>query len=224
MAAEGVSACVPVLNGARFLAEALQSIVDQTRPPDEIVVVDGGSTDDSVAIARGFGAVVVAQEGDGVAGGFTTAVRTAQHSLIAFCAADDVWMPDKLSLQLTDLGAHPEVGCSHTWFTYCVEDDFVPSPAFDRSLLGRALPGPILETLVVRREVFDVVGPFDSARGSAHDVDWFARARDVGVEFSMIERPLLEKRLHGANLSQVDESNRSQLFVALRHSVRRKQG
>jgi glycosyltransferase involved in cell wall biosynthesis len=223
MAAWGVSACVPVLNGARFLAEALEAIVSQTRPPDEVLVVDGGSTDDSVAIALRFGVQVVTQQGKGVASGFTTAVRASDFPLIAFCAADDVWAPAKLELQLRDLDEHPAVACSHTYFTYLVEDDFQPPPAFDRSLLGRALPGPILETLVARREVFDLVGEFDPRRGSAHDVDWFARARDLGVEFSMVAMPLVAKRLHGTNLSNVDDTNQRELFEALRQSVRRKQ-
>jgi glycosyltransferase involved in cell wall biosynthesis len=217
-----VSACVPVLNGARFLAECLRGISSQTQAPDEIVVVDGGSTDDSVAIAESCGAEVVEQVGDGVAGGFNTAVRVARGALIAFCAADDVWAPEKLELQVRHLDARRDVGCSHTWFTYLVEDDFVPSPGFDRSQLGRALPGPILETLVARRDVFDVVGRFDSAWGSTHDVDWFARARDLRVGFSMIERSLLVKRLHGKNLSQLDGTQQHLLSV-LRASVRRKQ-
>jgi glycosyltransferase involved in cell wall biosynthesis len=222
VAAEGVSACVPVLNGARFLDQALRSIVHQTRPPDEVVVVDGGSTDDSVAIAEGFGARVVRQSGRGQAEDFNATIRASREDLIAFCAADDIWTPTKLEAQLAHMAAHPEVMFSHTHFIFLAEPGWEAPPGFNTDLLGRSLPGPMPESMMARRDVFERVGTFDLTFGSAFDADWFARARDAGILSSMLPDALLLKRLHSSNLF-VTEENARHLFQALRRSVERKQ-
>jgi hypothetical protein len=99
-----ISVLVPVHNGARFLAEALESARAQTLAPAELIVVDDGSTDGSAEIARALGATVIRQANAGTAAAVNTAREQARGELIALLDADDVWPRDKLARQAGALG------------------------------------------------------------------------------------------------------------------------
>jgi glycosyltransferase involved in cell wall biosynthesis len=216
-----VSAVIAVRNGERYLAEALASIAQQTRQADEVLVVDGGSTDESATIAEHTGARVVQQAGSGIADAYNTAVTQARSDVLAFLSCDDRWTPDKLQVQLAALQASPRLAFCHAHFQYEVEPGFRPPPQL-AALVGQPQPGPIMETLVAKRRAFDDVGPFDTAFANAEDVDWLARAKDRDVASLMVPAVLLYKRLHGANLSLNLASNNVHLLKALRQSVQRK--
>ena len=216
-----VTAIVAVRNGDRYLSEALASIGQQTRPVDELLVVDGHSTDRSVTLAEAAGARVVQQPGTGIADAYNTGVAHARGELLAFLSCDDRWTADKLQVQLAALRARPELMFCHAHFWYEVEAGFTPPPQL-AALVGPAQPGPIMETLVARRAAFDEVGLFDTAFANAEDVDWLARAKDRGVLNEMRPEALLHKRLHGDNLSLNLASNNAHLLKALRRSVQRK--
>lgn len=93
-----VSAIIPVYNGEPWLADALRSIASQTRPADEVIVVDDCSTDRSAEIARAHGALVVHQpvnRGEGAAR--NAGIRAARGDAIAWLDADDYWTPHHLA-------------------------------------------------------------------------------------------------------------------------------
>ena len=81
-----------------------------------------------------------------------------------------------------------------------------------------------METLLARREVFDLVGPFDTSFVTGEDLDWFARARDAGVPLVQVERVLLTKYVHDSNASLTDPGIDAALFRLLSASLRRKRG
>ena len=86
-----ISCIVPVYNGARFLAEALESILAQSLPPDEIIVVDDGSTDDTPAVVAAYGTVdYVRQENRGPAAARNRGVTLARGDFLSFLDADDL--------------------------------------------------------------------------------------------------------------------------------------
>lgn len=104
-------------NGGRFLAEQLASVAAQTRPPDEVVVCDDASADDSAAVARAFAAaapfpvrVEVNPTTLGTAANFERAIRLCTGDVIALCDQDDVWRPDKLAVLGAALAADPAAG------------------------------------------------------------------------------------------------------------------
>ena len=108
-----VSVILPVLNGERFLRQALESVFQQKYDPLEVIVVDAPSTDRSAAIAQSFpGVRVIPQRGDGVAAARNTGIEASSGSLIAFHASDDIWTPDKLRVQVGYMQEHPEVDYS----------------------------------------------------------------------------------------------------------------
>lgn len=95
-----ISVVVPAYNAARTVAETLESIVAQTLPPREIIVVDDGSRDDTLdVLSRYAGQVTVfSQDNSGVSATRNRGVREASSEWVAFCDADDVWHPLKLQV------------------------------------------------------------------------------------------------------------------------------
>ena len=90
---DSIAVIIPVYNGAMYLAEAIESVLAQTHPADEIIVIDDGSTDDSLAIARRFeGITVVAQKNAGVCASRNRGVEMAATKWVAFLDQDDAYL------------------------------------------------------------------------------------------------------------------------------------
>src|SRR3989442_14959767 len=107
-----VSVVIPVYNGERYLVDAIQSVLDQTYQNFEVIVVDDGSTDGSAAVAKRFGEAIrfVHQANGGVCKARNTGIAAARGGYLAFLDQDDLWLPDKLAVQVAYLDSHPEVG------------------------------------------------------------------------------------------------------------------
>src|SRR5947209_1330223 len=105
-----ISVIIPVYNGERHLAEALDSVLSQAHHPLEVIVVDDGSTDNTAAVARKYSAVrYYHQANGGSAAARNRAIELAHGDLFAFLDADDVWAPEKLKRQMAVLEAEPEL-------------------------------------------------------------------------------------------------------------------
>ncbi len=115
-----VSVCIPTYNAAEYLREAIKSALSQTRPPDEIIVVDDGSPDHTREVCESFGTAVryILQENDGTlgAGARAHAMREAKCDWIALLDHDDLWAEDKLEKQLRAAEAHPDAFAVFTRF------------------------------------------------------------------------------------------------------------
>jgi hypothetical protein len=152
-----VSVVIPCFNAAPFLEETLRSVLAQTHAPDEIVVVDDGSTDGSAAIAAAFGPKVtlIRQENLGESAARNRAIEQAHGDWIAFLDADDVWRPEKLERQLAEAG--DDTVAVHCNFFHFGNDDRVvdvsgtpPEVRYSLEHLAGATPIQI-SSLMVRR-------------------------------------------------------------------------
>lgn len=219
----GVGVILIVRNGARFIRDALDSVHAQTLTPAEVLVIDGHSGDDTVAIARSYpGVTVIPQAGMGIANAYNQGISLARSDVLAFISHDDRWMPAKLERQVAALEANPEILLSFTHVQHVLDEGASPPPGFRMTLLERPVPGFIMETLVARRTAFDKVGLFDPSFAVGEDTDWFARARDALVPTVVIPETLVVKRVHDANASLTHAGINSLLLKALRQSIARK--
>ena len=217
-----VSVIIAVKNGERFLAEAINSVLAQDYRPLEIVVVDGHSTDKTAQIARSFPQVrYVEQQECGIPDAYNTGIGAARGEIIAFLSHDDRWPPDKLSVQVSYLIEHPEIQYTVAKMEFFLEQDQPIPSGFRPDLLQGDRVGRVMETLVVRKSLFDDIGLFRTDLSTAEDVEWFARANDHGIKMAVIPQVLLYKRVHNSNSSMTIENNRN-LLKALRQSVHRK--
>lgn len=228
MTAPRVSCIVPVYNGERFLPEALESVLRQTRPPDEIIVVDDGSTDGTARIANALGAPVrwVRQENAGPAAARNLAIRLATGDFLAFLDADDLWLPRKLELQLGRMQQRPELD-------YCVthlQNFWMPElgaeeKAFRDQPFAQPLPAFSFPSFLGRRRMVDRVGPCREDLRVASDTEWFIRAREMGLVYEVLPDVLVRRRLHRGNLTRADLASSDTLIANLKASLdRRRRG
>ena len=204
-----VSAVIPAHNAGRTLARTLDSILAQTHPPDEIVVVDNGSTDDTAAVAEQHKAQVryVYQEDTGPAGSRNTGINTAAHPWVAFLDADDEWRPEKLELQLQLLKRNPDLVWAYTNYSIHYDDGNRRRVVHDPDRLAEVMNGKdrmpsYFEavvarcsawtcTLIVKKEIFTSTGLFDpNLTHGVEDTDmWFRIAFDW-PQVGYVSKPL----------------------------------
>lgn len=221
-----VSVVMATLNAAAYLRECLTSVLAQTYPAGEIIVVDGGSSDATVEIARSFARTRVLQQvGQGFAAAWNEGIAAAEGSVIALVDSDDRWPREKLHLQLDRLSRAPWVDVVLGHVRFFLTGD--PPAHFRRELLERPQAAYMPGALLARRRVFEQLGTFDSRWKIASDVDWFSRLLDSGIPLALLDEVVLEKRVHDSNLSYTTARTpvvRQEILAALRDSVRRKRG
>ena len=218
-----ISAIIVVYNGARYLAEAIESILAQSLAPTELIVIDDGSTDATATVARGFAGVYYEyQPNRGIGAARNLGLERARGDFIAFLDADDLWMPEKLARQAAAFAADP-----HLDFVTGLVEQF-HSPELDPSIAAaihcptRHLPGYAFGAMLVRRGAFSRVGPIATDRDKAESVDWCLRARDLGIRVHVLPEVVLRRRLHGANNSIVNRHRNGDYAVALKASLDRR--
>jgi glycosyltransferase involved in cell wall biosynthesis len=218
---------IPVFNGERFLAAAIQSVLEQTYRPLEVIVVDDGSTDRSLAIARSFqGVRVIQQARAGPGAARNRGVAAANGAFLAFLDADDLMPSDKLARQVGYLRENPEVGCVLGRQEHFTEaDGSLPCWAVAPVSWQERHPGiserGVIQPLsaVARRSVFDAVGGFSTQFGE--DVDWLCRVWGSGLRVDTVSAVVVRRRVHDRNLTNDTHSSRLAMFRALKdHAAR----
>ncbi len=199
-----ISVIIPTYNSASIVGEAIESALNQSYPPDEVVVVDDGSTDDTGAVCRRFGDEVhyIRQDNARASAARNHGIALAHDRWLAFLDADDLWEPDKLELQLAGLRQHPEADFSVTavraWsprrqkYERCSWQGSLDPSVMRRELLVRNIFTGLCSSLLVRREALAAVGGFATGKGSEDRriaVDLLERHRGV-----LIDLPLVRQR------------------------------
>lgn len=200
-----VSCVVPVFNGARYVGDAIASILAQTHRAIDIVVVDDGSTDATADVLRHFGEAirVLRVTHGGLAGARNLGIAASRGEYIAFLDADDLWLPGKVARQLARFAERDDLEMSLTGIRNFWDGAVAGEAAmYDDTRFAGPLPGHSCCTLLARRDVFDRVGPF-AHLPLVEDVDWLLRARDLGVVTELDADVQVRRRLHGQNASLV---------------------
>lgn len=220
-----VTCVVPVHDGERFLAEALNSVLDQDVEGLDVVVVDDGSTDDTPAVLATFRdrIRVIRQDNAGVAAARNRGLDEVDSEFVAFQDADDLWMPGKLRRQLDAFRSDPALELcvgkvQNFWMPELADEE----AAYRGSRFASEAPGYLLQCALVRRSVFDRIGRFDPSLRVGEDNDWFLRARDAGVKEHLIDEVLVRRRLHGGNLTRSDLASREAILRNMKASLERR--
>jgi glycosyltransferase involved in cell wall biosynthesis len=218
-----VSVIVPVYNGECFLAEALDSILSQDYRPLEVIVVDDGSVDGTAEIARSFkGVGYIYQTNQGHGAAKNAGIAAASGEFIAFLDADDLWVANKLSVQMAHILKHADVGYVIARMRTFLEPGTEWPSWLNEEHHSKDPIGYVLGAMVARRTVFEQIGTFDTSYRHSNDSDWFYRARDAGIPMAILPDVLLYRRIHGSNMSHETEAVASELLRVVRSSVERR--
>jgi glycosyltransferase involved in cell wall biosynthesis len=201
-----VSVVIPVYNGARFIGAAIESVLAQTVPVRECLVVDDGSEDGTAAVVSGWGAPVrvLRQPRAGVAEARNRGLREARGSHVAFLDADDVWLPAKLERQQEALDRTTAGASICGWFTTDADlrtlgEQRARIDGGLRGLLAFQYAGISGSTLVAERSVLERLGGFDRRLSTSADWDMVARLLLDGP-VAVVEEPLVLYRQHGRGM------------------------
>lgn len=197
MSTPTVSVVVPCYNGSRYLRETLESALNQTRAPLEVIVVDDGSTDDSAAIAESFGPPVrlIRQQNRGESAARNTGLHASRGDFVTFLDADDLWTSDaleRLAAAVADApGAIGIIGTG-SFFGSCDNVEHVQSPV-GTSLLPAVFGSPLgaMHSLLIPRDLAVEVGGF--AADIRYGEDW-----EFWLQLALRDRPLAVARGVGA--------------------------
>ena len=213
---EKVSVIIPVYNCADFLAEAIESVLAQTHPASEIIVVDDGSTDESASVAGRFApdVRVLKQANEGPGPARNLGVREAHGSYLAFLDADDVWLPEKTERQMQ---AMDSAGLDMVFGRVEIFRD----GESDAGSAPRIHEGMLVGAMLIRREAFDRVGEFATTWRIGEFIDWYARALQCGLRSLCLPEMVMRRRLHAHNLTKTSE-NREVYLDVLRAAVARR--
>ncbi|MBN1317302.1 MAG: glycosyltransferase [Anaerolineales bacterium] len=220
-----VSVIIPVLNGERFLAEAVSSVLEQNYRPVEILVIDGRSIDGTAEIARSFEKVrYICQTDQGLANARNEGIRAAGGELIAFLDHDDIWTLNKLGIQVDYLIQHSNIQYTISKIRLFLEQGCVLPLGYSKRLIENSQVGFTPGALVARKSLFQKIGFFNSEYAIGCDTDWFARTLDANVPMVVIPQILHYKRIHDANLSLIVRVYKEELLSLLNKSIKRKRG
>lgn len=195
--APGVSVIIPAYNCAATLSAALESALNQTLPPREVLVIDDGSSDDTAAAAAAYGPPVrlIRQPNAGAAAARNRGLREAAAEFVAFLDADDLWAPHKLAVQVEALRSRPQAVLA-----YCDYDVLNTATGIVTRRQGVACSGHIARQLfvdgqgvttsmvVIRRAVIEAVGLMDETLTCAEDWDYWLRIAEHGEAVFLPQR------------------------------------
>ncbi|MBU6461141.1 MAG: glycosyltransferase [Bradyrhizobium sp.] len=212
-----VAVIIPTFNQARFLGDAINSALAQTRLPDEIIVVDDGSTDDPATVVAQFPNVrLIRQENRGLSGARNTGLRNAAASYVLFLDADDRLMPRAVEAGLACIASRPDCAFVYGGFRPISENGRIIGPDYVDSIDGNAhlaflRRGFSTPSMVLfRRDCLLEINGFDETLRRVEDRDLYLRLTQK-YPIAGHKEIVTEYRMHGQNTS----SNRVEQLKAL---------
>lgn len=219
-----VSVVMPVYNVARYVEDAIASVLAQTWLDFELIIVDDGSTDDSLEHCRRFDdhrIRIVQQENRGLAGARNSGIRHARGRYIAFLDSDDLWSEHKLAAHVALLDSRTDVGVSYSQSAFIDDaarplgylqapklDDITGADVFLRNPVGNG-SAPVIRRAALEAVRFTIrVGDelrtcyFDESFRQSEDIEcWTRIALQSGWRFAGIDKPLTFYRVNAGGLS-----------------------
>jgi len=204
-----ISAVIPVYNGERYIARAIDSVLRQTYPAEEIIVVDDGSRDGTESVVRGYGEKVlyIRQEQGGASAARNAGIRAARGEWIAFLDADDIWLEERLARQAEVLEKEPQLGwVTGNFITEYLREKREPREHFETHKAEKLLGGRVYwenyfeafvmgaagwtGTMLIRRDVLERAGMFRTGQVSSNDLDMWWRIAFIEPRIGYVITPI----------------------------------
>lgn len=225
-----ISVVIPAYNSATTVRDAIDSVLFQTHPANEIIVVDDGSYDDTPDIVRNYGerVILLSRANGGPGAARNRGIRHASGELVHFLDADDQWMPEKLARSLEALNAMPDAALVHTAFHYVAADGITLVEGAELPLLSGDCFCDLLRTngnviltssVLARRELLLTEGGYRERVDFRCAEDWeFMLRLAAKYPFAVIEEPLVKYRISPGSLSSKSYDNAWGRLLAVQYT------
>ena len=211
-----ISCIVPVYNGERFLAQTLDSVLEQTYQPLEVLLSDDGSTDGTPEIAARYSKQIryLTHANTGPGAARNRGLRLAQGDFVALLDADDLWHPEKLQKQIDQFEKDPDLDVCVTYFqNFWTSEMAEEEQKQENHPLLKPWPGYAVPTMLARRYVFtEKVGLYDEQISHGENTEWFLRAAERNIRIDLLPDVLVRRRLYDENFTRRDASQHWDAF------------
>jgi glycosyltransferase involved in cell wall biosynthesis len=209
-----VDIIIPVHNGRDYIKDAIKSVLNQNYFSFRIILVDDGSTDDTVKIASEFDSVQIIRSawvGQGQA--LNIGVSASLADFVAFLDSDDLWMPGKLHSQVNYLLNNPACdgvyGFTVQFKNLKIESSNVQEISFD----SPPQSGLALGALLIRKSALQKIGDFSNQLEVNFLLDWHSRVKHSAIRFDLLEEVVLKRRIHERNFTLVHRTSLEKGYI-----------
>jgi len=203
-----VSVVIPTYNYAQYVGIAVKSVLDQSYPNTEVIVVDDGSTDKTRDALIPYLPRIhyYYKDNGGTAGALNLGIMRSTGKYVCWLSSDDIFVPDKLVKQVDLMEREPALGFSYSSFTVIdgagKKQYDVHSPYYQgqKEMVAKLMEGCFINgsTVMMRKSALDEVGLFDESMATVHDYElWFRMLRSYSCGF--LDELLIGYRWHGQN-------------------------
>lgn len=219
-----VDVIIPIFNGAKTIVRAIESVNSQIVDCDlRVIAVDDFSSDDSIELLRGLRdleiEIVIIKNCENLGNAYSRniGIKSSQATYIALLDQDDIWVPEKLALQLKAFSENPKLQYVVGMQEFMLDDPIRIPIWFNPKWLEIPQPGYLPSALLAKKEVFQTVGLFHEDLRLASDFAWFAKARSLQVPYQLLPQVLVQKGIHDENLSSNPKTNTDLLWAIRLH-------
>lgn len=205
-----VSVIIHTYNNEKFIAETIESVINQTYNDYEIIVVDDGSVDGTRDALLPYMQKIryYYKENGGIASAKNAGIRLSKTEFVAFLDHDDLWIPDKLKIQMECFNTNPQVGLvysKYTSFRNGKELRTKPDKGYSGWIFKDLLSKSFIQTstVMVKRKCLDAVGPYDETFILGDEYDMFLRI-SKRFQCCFVDKGLTMYRVHDTNASKND--------------------
>jgi glycosyltransferase involved in cell wall biosynthesis len=216
-----ISVIIPVYNRDHYLAEAIDSVLAQTYPSVELIVIDDGSTDRSAEIAQQYSLRYHFQPNAGISAARNTGVALAKGTFLAFLDSDDIWVGDKLTKQMAalaaDLTLEAVFGYAQQFYSSELDVTLRQKIRCPEAPLAAHLPTAML----IKRSSFDRIGQFNPALKIGGDISWYITALEQNLRQVTLPDVVYYRRLHATNNGTMAREHTHERFHLLKAKIDR---
>lgn len=218
-----ISIIIPVRNGHKYLGEALQAIREQNMDV-EVIVVDDGSDDDTQSIAAAAGCQVLRHNvSRGPVAGKNTGLRAAKGKYVMFHDHDDRMRPGALKSLCDALESDESVSAVEAK----VQDFISPELSEEEKMKCAAKTEPFYGlftgAVLMRRSVFDVIGPFTESVSTGDMIEWKGKMDDAGLKIVKVDMVATDRRIHSSNMGRTARKSEFKDYAAILRMRMKKQ-
>lgn len=218
-----VSVIIPFYNRSSFLIEAIDSILIQELTDIEIIAVDDGSTDDSfekISQINDPRIKIVRQDNAGAAVARNNGVHIAKGEYICFIDSDDLWAPDKLKLQMMEIEKDNSINMVFGQVKEFYDKSVLNDNTFTKA--EKIFVGYYAGAMLISKKDFLKVGDFQAKWRVAEFIDWYDRAKNLGLKESVLPGIVAYRRIHKGNIDRLYRPDVKQYVAVLKEALDRR--